>query len=89
MFKLVVIVFLLVIFGSLGSALWFLLHDKNRSPRTIKALTTRIGLSLALFGLLFLALAAGWIKPHGLGQGMAGFQGQGVEKVGDPAGHTQ
>jgi hypothetical protein len=52
---------------SLGSALYYLLCDRNRSPRTVKALTTRISLSLVLFFFLLFAASQGWIKPHGIG----------------------
>ncbi len=51
---------------SLGSALYYLLHDKSRSPRTAKALTTRISMSLILFFFLLFAATQGWIKPHGI-----------------------
>ncbi|MDG4596048.1 MAG: twin transmembrane helix small protein [Candidatus Contendobacter sp.] len=65
--KIVVILMLLLILASLGSGLFFLIHDQgNRNPRTVKALTVRIGLSVALFILLMLAYATGLITPHGL-----------------------
>ena len=64
--KIVILLILLVIIGSLGSALYFLLKDRERSARTVKALTMRIGLSLALFVLLLIAFTSGWIRPHGL-----------------------
>ena len=47
-----VIAVLVLIVGSLGSALWFLIRDKGTSERTVKALTVRISLSIALFLLL-------------------------------------
>ena len=64
--KIVILLILLVIIGSLGSALYFLLKDQERSARTVKALSLRIGLSLALFVLLLIAFERGWIQPHGL-----------------------
>jgi hypothetical protein len=66
MLKVVVILMLLLILASLGSGLFFLLRDQGGSPRTVKALTLRIALSVGLFLLLLLAYAAGLIKPHGL-----------------------
>ncbi|MGB4948476.1 MAG: twin transmembrane helix small protein [Candidatus Competibacter denitrificans] len=66
MFKIVVIVLLLMILASLGSGLFFLINDRGKNRRTVKALTFRIGLSVALFLLLMLAYAAGLIKPHGV-----------------------
>ncbi|MGZ8216507.1 twin transmembrane helix small protein [Methylomagnum sp.] len=64
--KIFILLVLLVIVGNLGSALYYLLKDKNRSPRTVRALTYRIGLSIALFLLLIVAFGLGWIQPHGL-----------------------
>lgn len=51
---------------SLGSGLYFILFQKEKSDNAVKALTLRIGLSLLLFVGLFLAFAAGWLKPHGI-----------------------
>ena len=47
-----VIAVLVLILGSLGSALFYLVRDKGGTDRTVKALTLRVGLSLALFLLL-------------------------------------
>lgn len=66
LFKTLIIVFMLIILFCLGSGLAFLVRDRGKSTRVVKALTWRIGLSIALFLLLFLAFALGWIKPHGL-----------------------
>jgi hypothetical protein len=62
--KIAVVVVLLVILFSLGSGLVFLVQDKGRSHRTVKALTVRIALSLGLFILLMLAYAFGLIAPQ-------------------------
>jgi len=48
----VVILLLIAILASLGSALFFLVKDRGQSKRTLKALAVRVGLSLALFLLL-------------------------------------
>jgi len=66
LFKLVIVLFILFILYSLGSGLYYLVRDKSRSTRVVKALTWRIGLSLLLFILLFVAYALGWIQPHSL-----------------------
>ena len=50
--KILVIVLLLAIVGSLASALFFLVHDEGKSKRTVNALAVRVGLSLFLFLLL-------------------------------------
>lgn len=64
--KAILILLFLFIFFSLGSALYFLVHDKGNSTRIVKALTWRIGLSILLFIILLLAFAMGWIKPHSI-----------------------
>jgi hypothetical protein len=50
--KIFVIAVLVMILGSLGSALVYLIKDKGSTDRTVKALTIRVGLSMALFLLL-------------------------------------
>lgn len=64
--KLFIILVMLIILISLASALIFLVRDQGQTQRTVRALTWRIGLSLTLFLLLFLAFAMGWINPHGI-----------------------
>ena len=61
--KLLVILILLAILGSLGSGLYFLTSDQNASGRLARALTWRIGLSLVLFVFLIVAGLLGWITP--------------------------
>lgn len=62
--KLFIIIVMLVILLALGSSLFFLVRDKGTTTRTVKALTWRIGLSLALFLFLMLSFSMGWITPH-------------------------
>jgi hypothetical protein len=62
---LVVIAFILII-GSLGSALVFLMRDKGRSNRTVQALAFRVGFSILLFVLILVANRLGWIQPTGI-----------------------
>ncbi len=64
--KLIVIVFIVFILTSLGSALYFLVKDKGQSDRTVKALTVRIALSIALFAFLLLGFHFGFIPKQGL-----------------------
>jgi len=66
LFKVIIILFLFVILYSLGSGLFYLVRDKSQSDRVVKALTWRIGLSLLLFVLLFIAFGLGWISPHSI-----------------------
>ena len=60
--RIVVIVFLLMILASLGSALLFLLRDKGQGERTVKAPAIRVGLSITLFLLLMGGFASGWLN---------------------------
>ena len=64
--KAFIVLILFAILLSLGSAMVFLVKDKGQSDRTVKALSVRIGLSIALFVLLMLAIATGLITPHGI-----------------------
>ena len=63
---LLIIGFVLLILWNLGAGLYYMLTDKGPSDRTVKALTRRIGLSVALIALVLLAVAMGWIRPHGV-----------------------
>lgn len=66
MVKLLILLMLIGIVGSLGSALFYLMRDHGGSDRTVRALTVRIGLSIGLFGMLFLLRWLGFIEPHSL-----------------------
>ncbi len=61
--KILIILFILVILYSLGSALIFLVRDHGDGDRMVRRLTWRIGLSLLLFLLLYGAYQMGWIEP--------------------------
>ena len=64
--RILVVAVLIVIVGSLGSALFHLSRPGGDSGRMLRALTWRIGLSVGLFLLLLLAWRMGYIRPHGL-----------------------
>ena len=64
--KVIVVLFLLAILGSLGSGLYYLMKDKGSSDRTVRALTVRISLSVLLFILMMLGYFTGLLHPHGL-----------------------
>ena len=66
--RIVVVLLLLAIVGSLASALVYLFKDQPDSRRTVRALTVRISLSVALFVLLLIAYALGLIEPGALGR---------------------
>jgi len=64
--KIFFIIMIIAIFAALMSAAFFLTKDSGRTDRVVRSLTWRIGLSVALFILLFVAYGFGLIKPHGL-----------------------
>ena len=59
--KILVIVFAVFIVASLFSALYFLIKDKGRGDRMVRALTLRVALSVGLFAMLMLAYYFGII----------------------------
>jgi hypothetical protein len=67
--KILTIIAFIAIIASLGTALFHLIKTPaaEESAKTAKSLTMRIGLSLLLFILVFLAFATGLIQPHGIG----------------------
>lgn len=64
--KTLILVMFAAVVVSLGSGMVFLVKDRGRTQRTVKALTLRIGLSVALFAALFVLFATGVIAPHGV-----------------------
>jgi len=66
LFKVIIISLLLAILASLASALAYLYKDPDSSTRIVKALTWRIGLSIATLLLLLFGVYMGWIQPHPL-----------------------
>lgn len=64
--KILVAIAFILILGSLGSALFFLMKDKGKSNRTVKALAMRVGFSVTLFILILVAWRLGYIQPTGI-----------------------
>jgi hypothetical protein len=64
--KIIIAIAFILILGSLGAALFFLMRDKGKSNRTVNALAMRVGLSITLFLLLLGAYKMGLIAPTGL-----------------------
>lgn len=60
--KILIILFIIVILYSLGSAMYFLVKDHGEGDRTVKRLTWRIGLSIVLFLFLWIAHQMGWVE---------------------------
>ena len=66
MSKIIVVVIFLGILVSLFSGLVYMVKDKGENSRTLRALSLRIGLSVALFILLLVLWKLGIIAPHGV-----------------------
>lgn len=64
--KIFVAVAFVLILGSLGFALVFMMKDKGGANRMVTALAFRVGFSVALFLLLLLSYRLGWIQPTGI-----------------------
>lgn len=64
--KWVISITLLMIVGSLGSALYFMMKDKGGSSRMVHSLMLRIGLSIVLFLGILIAHYFGFIEATGV-----------------------
>jgi branched-subunit amino acid transport protein AzlD len=64
--KIVVAIAFILIIGRLTRALYFLMRDRGKSDRAVRALAWRVGFSVALFALILLSYKFGWIAPTGL-----------------------
>jgi len=66
LFKIIIISLLVIILISLGTALFSMMKNEPDSNRTVKALTVRIALSIALLILIMIGYSMGLIAPHKL-----------------------
>ncbi len=64
--KIIILVLLALVLISLGASMFSLIKGRSESNRTVKYLTIRIVLSIALFVLLVVSFLMGWIQPHGV-----------------------
>ncbi|GIX32050.1 MAG: membrane protein [Lysobacterales bacterium] len=64
--KLMIVAVFAAVIYNLAAALWYMMSDQGQSKRMVNALSWRIGLSVGLIGLVMLAIALGWIEPHGI-----------------------
>ncbi|MES2257870.1 MAG: twin transmembrane helix small protein [Pseudomonadota bacterium] len=64
--KIFVAIAFLLILGSLGSALFYLMRDKGKGKRTVNALAMRVGFSIVLFLVILGAYKMGYIQPTGI-----------------------
>lgn len=62
--RIVIVLALIGILFSLGSALFYLMRDKGTTNRTVNALTIRVGISIALFLFILFSYWMGWIEPR-------------------------
>lgn len=64
--KIFIIIGFILILGSLGFALLFMMKDKGKTNKMATALAFRVGFSIALFLLLLLAYHFDLIQPTGI-----------------------
>jgi hypothetical protein len=64
--KWIILFLLILIIGSLGSALFFMMKDKGGSSRMVRSLMLRISLSILLFIGIWVAYSLGYIQSTGL-----------------------
>ncbi len=63
MSTLIIIVLMILMLASLASAFWYMIKDRGRSDRTVKALTVRISIWVVLFLVLVGGVYSGLITP--------------------------
>ncbi|MDH3378902.1 MAG: DUF2909 domain-containing protein [Gammaproteobacteria bacterium] len=61
--KLIIVVLMILMVTSLASAFWYMIKDRGKSDRTVKALTLRISIWVALFLILVGGVYSGLITP--------------------------
>lgn len=64
--QVLIVVLLVAIVGSLGSALFAMSSGPDRAQEMARALTVRISISAALFALILAGYPFGLIEPHGI-----------------------
>lgn len=64
--KWIIVVAFVLIIGSLASAMIFLIRDRGRTRNTVRALSFRVGFSVALFLFILFAHWMGWIQSTGV-----------------------
>jgi len=64
--KWVILIAFILIIASLSSAAFFLIRDRGRTRNMLRALSVRVGLSVALFVFILVAHQLGWIQSTGI-----------------------
>jgi len=62
--KIIVLAILAGIVFALFSAMRYMVTDKGKGTRTVKALSLRIGVSVVLFATLIVLIKLGYIQPN-------------------------
>jgi len=62
--KIVVVAILFGIVFTLFSAMRYMMTDKGKGTRTVKALSFRVGTSIVLFAALIVLIKLGYIEPN-------------------------
>lgn len=65
-YKAALVVMLFVVIFNLGQALYFMMHDKGKSNRSVWALTRRVALSIILIIMVVIGIWMGWLQPHNI-----------------------
>jgi hypothetical protein len=63
--RILVLVLVVVMLGSLFSGLFFLYKDKSGGNRMVMALTVRIGIAIVIFLILMASYYFGWVPREG------------------------
>jgi DMSO reductase anchor subunit len=64
--KWITIIAFILIIGSLGSALFYMIRDRGQTEQTFRFLALRVGFSVTLFLGAMLAWKFGWIQTTGI-----------------------
>ena len=63
MSHLIIALLIVLMIGSLASAMWYMIKDRGGSNRTVIALTARISIWVILFAVIVAGIYFGWITP--------------------------
>lgn len=64
---LVLAIFFLIVLSLVSAMVQLVRDNRGETRRMVRALTVRIGLSIALFIILWATWKMGWIEPHAVG----------------------
>lgn len=64
---LVLAIFFLIVLSLVSAMVQLVRDNRGETRRMVRALTVRIGLSIALFIVLWATFKMGWIEPHAVG----------------------